>query len=79
MWSTVDYVLLWKNDNIEYTVNETKAIQECPGVEDVTLVSDHNPVYVNMTFKIKHALDLKDAVSGGLDRLPDDFIFQEEF
>lgn len=75
----LDYILLWKNDNIEYTVNDTKAIQECPGVEDITLVSDHNPVYVNMTFKIKHALDLKDAVSGGLDRLPDDFIFQEEF
>ena len=74
----LDYVLLWKNDNIEYTVNDTKAIQECPGI-DVTLVSDHNPVYANITFKIKHALDLNDVVSGGLDRLPDDYIFQEEF
>ena len=75
----IDYIFLWKNDQIEYTVNKSEVISSCPGV-DVSMISDHYPVYTDMTFKKKYPVEeLKDRVQGGLDRIPDASIYEEEF
>ena len=57
----IDYIFIWKNDNIEYTVNKSEVINACSGVVDVSLVSDHYPVYANVTFKKKYEVDELDS------------------
>ncbi len=75
----IDYVLIWKNDNVEYYVTKTAVANTCPGV-DVTLVSDHYPVYVEMTFVKKYEVEgVKSYAQSGVDRLPDALLFEEDF
>ena len=45
----IDYIFIWKNDGFKYSVNATEVCNTCPGV-DVDLVSDHYPVYADITF-----------------------------
>lgn len=75
----LDYIFLWKNDAVEYKVNKTEVVKSCPGV-DVSLASDHYPVYVDMAFAKKYAVEeLKGQVQGGVDRLPDTLVYEERF
>ena len=54
--SCLDYIFLWKNDAVEYTVSKTEVVSFCPGL-DVSLVSDHYPVYVDVTFRKTYAVE----------------------
>ena len=75
----LDYVLIWKNDNVEYYVNKTEVVKTCPGV-DVAYVSDHYPVYVDMTFIKKYDVEtIKSYAQTGIDRLPNEIIYEEDF
>lgn len=75
----LDYVLIWKNDNVEYYVNKTEVASTCPGV-DVAFVSDHYPVYVDMTFVKKYEVEsIKNYAQSGIDRLPNETIYEENF
>ena len=75
----LDYVLIWKNDNVEYYVNKTEVASTCPGV-DVAFVSDHYPVYVDMTLVKKYDVEtIKSYAQTGVDRLPNETIYEENF
>ena len=75
----IDYIFLWKNDAVDYKVNETKVLYSCPSV-DMSLASDHYPVYADIAFAKKYAVEeLKGQVQGGVDRLPDTLVYEERF
>ena len=46
----IDYIFVWKNDAVEYTINKSEVVTFCPGV-DVSLASDHYPVYTEISFR----------------------------
>ena len=48
----IDYIFIWKNDLIEYALKKSKIVTSCPGV-NVSLASDHYPVYTELTFRKK--------------------------
>ena len=75
----IDYIFIWKNDNINYAVNYTDVVCTCPGV-NVDLTSDHYPVYANITFTKKHTVkDIENQFQGSVERLPDAPIYEEVF
>lgn len=75
----IDYIFIWKNDAINYTVNKTEVVHECPGV-NVDLVSDHYSVYANITFTKNYPIeDVKNQVQGAVELLPDAPIYEENF
>lgn len=77
--SCLDYIFLWKNDAIDYTVNISEVVSAFSEF-DVSLVSDHYPVYTDITFKKKYAVDdIKDQTQVGVDRFPDSSIYEENF
>lgn len=75
----LDYIFILKNDKVEYMVNKTEVVTSCPGV-DVNLVSDHLPVYVDITFVRSYPEnEIMEEVQGSIDRLPNTSIYEEEF
>ncbi|MBO5942747.1 MAG: endonuclease/exonuclease/phosphatase family protein [Bacteroidales bacterium] len=50
----IDYIFIWKNNLIEYSVKKSEIVTNCPGV-DVSLASDHYPVYTELTFRKKYS------------------------
>lgn len=48
----IDYIFIWKNDLIEYALKKSEIVTSCPGV-NVSLASDHYPVYTELTFRKK--------------------------
>ena len=75
----IDYIFLWKNDAVEYVVNKTDVVHTCPGV-NVNLVSDHYPVYAEITFAKRYNVEeLKGKTQISLDRLSDTYIYEEKF
>ena len=48
----IDYIFIWKNDLIEYALKKSEIVTSCPGV-NVSLTSDHYPVYTELTFRKK--------------------------
>ena len=51
----IDYIFIWKNDLIEHAVKKSEVITSCPGV-NVSLASDHYPVYTELTFRKKSSM-----------------------
>ena len=44
------------------------------------LVSDHYPVFADITFIKKHSVeDIENQVQIGVDRLPDTLVYEEDF
>lgn len=75
----IDYIFLWKNDALEYRVKETKVITSSPGV-DVSLASDHYPVYSYVNIVKKCDIDeLKGEIQSSVDRIPGTLIYEEKF
>ena len=56
----IDYIFIWKNDAMDCVVNSTGVIATCPGV-NVAYVSDHFPVFADLTIILKSPGDFKDS------------------
>ena len=56
----IDYIFIWKNDSLDCIVNSSGVITTCPGV-NVAYVSDHFPVFADLTIVLKRPRDFKDS------------------
>lgn len=56
----IDYIFVWKNDSIDCVINSTGVIDACPGVS-LAHVSDHFPVFADLTIILKSAGGFKNS------------------
>ena len=73
----IDYIFVWRG-NIEYEVLTADVVTSCDGV-DMSLASDHLPVYATIRYSIKYPENdiAYDSTQGVFDKLPDSVIYSE--
>ncbi|MBE6250312.1 MAG: hypothetical protein E7111_01515 [Bacteroidales bacterium] len=74
----IDYIFVWRG-NVEYEVTSTDVLNTCAGVDDLSKVSDHLPVYAKIRYAKTYPENdtMGEQISGTFDKLTDFEIYSE--